>query len=169
MVGLYAAKIRALKPVEPYHGYGIKYSDEVVIRKVGKTAGKGKKIGAVMLTKQDKNKNRVVRHVRVRRKISGTAERPRLNVYRSLNEIYAQIIDDEKGVTLVSVSTKEKELKSALEGKNKTEQARLVGETVAQRAKSKNINDVVFDRGGYLYTGRVQALAEGARSKGLNF
>lgn len=122
-----------------------------------------------MLTKQDKNKNRVVRHVRVRRKISGTAERPRLNVYRSLNEIYAQIIDDEKGVTLVSVSTKEKELKSALEGKNKTEQARLVGETVAQRAKSKNINDVVFDRGGYLYTGRVQALAEGARSKGLNF
>ncbi len=122
-----------------------------------------------MLTKQDKNKNRVVRHVRVRKKISGTAERPRLNVYRSLNEIYAQIIDDEKGVTLVSVSTKEKELKSALEGKNKTEQARLVGETVAQRAKSKNINDVVFDRGGYLYTGRVQALAEGARSKGLNF
>ncbi len=122
-----------------------------------------------MLTKQDKNKNRVVRHVRVRRKISGTAERPRLNVYRSLNEIYAQIIDDEKGVTLVSVSTKEKELKSALEGKNKTEQARLVGETIAQRAKSKNINDVVFDRGGYLYTGRVQALAEGARSKGLNF
>lgn len=122
-----------------------------------------------MLTKQDKNKNRVVRHVRVRRKISGTAERPRLNVYRSLNEIFAQIIDDEKGVTLVSVSTKEKELKSVLEGKNKTEQARLVGETVAERAKSKNIVNVVFDRGGYLYTGRVQALAEGARLKGLNF
>lgn len=78
-----------------------------------------------MLTKQDKNKNRVVRHVRVRRKISGTAERPRLNVYRSLNEIYAQIIDDEKGVTLVSVSTKEKELKSVLEGKNKTEPSKI--------------------------------------------
>lgn len=122
-----------------------------------------------MITKQDKNQNRIVRHKRVRRKISGTSARPRLNVYRSLNEIYAQIIDDEKAVTLVSVSTKEKALKDSLAGKTKTEQARLVGELIAERAIENKIVDVVFDRGGYLYTGRVQALAEGARSKGLNF
>lgn len=122
-----------------------------------------------MITKQDKNKSRVVRHARVRSKISGTTQRPRLNVYKSLNEIYAQLIDDEKSVTLVSASSKEKELAKVMEGKNKTEQARIVGETVAERAKKHKITDVVFDRGGYIYTGRVQALAEGARSKGLNF
>lgn len=122
-----------------------------------------------MFSKKDKNQSRQVRHLRVRNKISGTAERPRLNVYRSLNEIYAQIIDDTKGVTLASCSTLDKELSKSLANKNKTEQAKLVGLEIAKRAKKLKVEDVVFDRGGYLYTGRVQALAEGAREGGLRF
>lgn len=122
-----------------------------------------------MITVNDKNKDRVIRHKRVRKNLSGTAERPRLCVYRSLNNIYAQIIDDEKGVTLVSASTLDKEVMENLKGKNKTEQARLVGEVVGKRAVAKKIKTVVFDRGGYLYTGRVQAVADGARSVGLEF
>ena len=122
-----------------------------------------------MITVNDKNKDRVIRHKRVRKNLSGTAERPRLCVYRSLNNIYAQIIDDEKGVTLVSASTLDKEVMENLKGKNKTEQARLVGEVVGKRAVAKKIKTVVFDRGGYLYTGRVQAVADGARSAGLEF
>ncbi|MGI5841964.1 MAG: 50S ribosomal protein L18 [Christensenellales bacterium] len=122
-----------------------------------------------MITKQDKNVNRKIRHFRVRNNVYGTAERPRLNVFRSLNEIYAQIIDDTKGVTLVSASTKEKALQESLKGLNKTAQAKLIGEAVAKKALEKNITAVVFDRGGYLYTGRVAALAEGARSQGLKF
>ncbi len=118
-----------------------------------------------MITKPDKNKTRQKRHMRVRNKISGTAERPRLNVFRSNKNIYAQIIDDVAGVTLVSAST----LDSEVSGDNKTDQAKGVGELVAKRAVEKNVSDVVFDRGGYLYHGRVQALAEAARENGLKF
>ncbi len=109
------------------------------------------------------------RHIRVRRNVIGTAERPRLNVFRSLDEIYAQVIDDNKGHTLVSASTLENELKKKLKGKTKKEQAKLVGQAVADRAKKKGVKDVVFDRGGYKYIGRVAALADGARENGLKF
>ncbi|MBQ0017490.1 MAG: 50S ribosomal protein L18 [Clostridiales bacterium] len=115
----------------------------------------------------DKNAERLVRHARVRTKISGTSRRPRLSVYRSTNEIYCQVIDDEKQCTLVSASSKEKALAEELKGKTKTEQARLVGSAVAKKALSKKIKEVVFDRGGYVYTGRVKAVAEGARDSGL--
>ena len=114
-----------------------------------------------MISKPDKNKIRQRRHMRVRGKISGTAERPRLSVYRSNKNIYAQLIDDVKGVTLT--------IDSEVSGKSKTEQASGVGELIAKRAAAKNITNVVFDRGGYLYHGRVQALAEAARENGLKF
>ena len=120
-----------------------------------------------------KKKSRAVarkrRHNRVRKQVHGTAEKPRLNVYRSLNEIYAQVIDDNKGHTMVSASTIDGELKKKTKGMNKKEQATLVGQTIAERAKKKGIKEVVFDRGGYKYIGRVAALADGAREKGLQF
>lgn len=122
-----------------------------------------------MINLKDKNTERVKRHARVRNKISGTAERPRLCVYRSLTKIYAQVIDDVKGVTIASASTLDKDLADALKGKNKTEQAKIVGEAVAKRAMKKKVKTVVFDRSGYIYTGRVQALADGARDAGLKF
>ena len=122
-----------------------------------------------MIKKTDKNQERLVRHKRVRRKVSGTTARPRLCVYRSLAQMYAQIIDDTTGVTLVSASTLDAEVKASLAGKSKSEQAKLVGETIAKRAIEKNITEVVFDRGGYIYIGRVQALADGAREAGLKF
>ncbi len=122
-----------------------------------------------MFNKKDRNEIRVIRHTRVRKKISGTSDCPRLDVYRSNASIYAQIIDDSKGVTLVSASSLDKELENEIKGKTKTEQARLVGELVAKKALKAKIKNVVFDRGGYIYTGRVQALAEGARSAGLEF
>lgn len=122
-----------------------------------------------MITVQDKNKNRIVRHKRVRNIVVGTPERPRLNVYRSLNNIYAQIIDDQNGKTLASASTLDKEVVELIKDKTKTEAAKIVGEVVAKRAKAKKIKNVVFDRGGYLYTGRVQAVADGAREAGLEF
>ncbi len=122
-----------------------------------------------MINKKDKNSERVVRHKRVRAKVFGTRERPRLCVYRSLSQIYAQIIDDEKGVTLASASTLDKEVKSLIQGKSKSEQAKIVGETIAKKAQEKGISEVVFDRGGYIYIGRVQALADGAREAGLKF
>lgn len=109
------------------------------------------------------------RHTRVRKTITGTADRPRLNVFRSLSEIYAQLIDDDSGHTLVSASTVDPSLRSDVDGKTKLEQARLVGETIAERAKATGIKRVVFDRGGYQYMGRVKALAEGAREAGLEF
>ncbi|MCI1957791.1 MAG: 50S ribosomal protein L18 [[Lactobacillus] timonensis] len=118
-----------------------------------------------MIIKPDKNKLRQRRHMRVRGKISGTAERPRLSVYRSNNNIYAQLIDDVKGVTLASAST----LDSEVSGKTKTDQAASVGELIAKRGAAKNIKNVVFDRGGYLYHGRVAALATAARENGLQF
>ena len=122
-----------------------------------------------MIKKDDKNQLRQRRHARVRKNVSGTAETPRLNVYRSLNHIYVQIIDDVKGVTLVSASTMEKEVRGQLAGKTKTEAAKLVGVKAGERAKEKGIEAVVFDRGGYLYTGRVKAVADGAREAGLKF
>ncbi|MCM1438555.1 MAG: 50S ribosomal protein L18 [Roseburia sp.] len=122
-----------------------------------------------MIKKIDKNQERLRRHTRVRKKISGTAETPRLSVYRSLNHIYAQVIDDTKGVTLCSASTMEKEVKGEIKDMTKTEAAKLVGKKVAERALKKGVKAVVFDRGGYLYTGRVQAVADGAREAGLNF
>lgn len=112
---------------------------------------------------------RKTRHRRIRAKVSGTTERPRLNVYRSLTHIYAQVIDDVTGRTVVSASTNEKDIRSATDGKAKKEQARLVGKTVAERAKAAGIETVVFDRGGYIYRGRVKELAEGAREAGLEF
>lgn len=122
-----------------------------------------------MINKTDKNEERLVRHKRVRTKVAGTSERPRLCVYRSLSQIYAQIIDDTKGVTLCSCSTLDPEVKKELSGKNKSEQAKLVGQTIAKRAIENKITEVVFDRGGYIYIGRVQALADGAREAGLKF
>ncbi len=119
-----------------------------------------------MVTKQDSNKARQRRHKRVRGKVSGTADCPRLNVYRSLQNIYAQLIDDVKGVTLVSASSVEKDFEEY--GGNKTA-AHKVGELIAERAAEKGITECVFDRGGYIYHGRVQELAEGAREGGLKF
>ena len=122
-----------------------------------------------MINKINKNQDRLKRHKRVRGKIKGTAETPRLSVYRSLTNIYAQLIDDVKGNTLVTASTLSKELKGPFEGKDKKAQAFAVGELLAKKAKSKKIKAVVFDRGGYLYTGRVASLADGARKGGLEF
>ena len=122
-----------------------------------------------MISKVDKNSVRKKRHDRTRRHILGTAERPSLNVYRSLNHIHAQVIDDEVGPTLAAASTLDAEVKAQLEGKNKKEAANLVGEIVARRALDKGVKEVVFDRGGYLYTGRVAEVAEGARKAGLEF
>ena len=122
-----------------------------------------------MFKKRDRNEIRVIRHARVRKKISGTPEMPRLCVYRSNSNIYAQVIDDTKGCTLVSASTLDANLKGQLEEVDKKGAAKLVGKLVAERAMNAGIEKVVFDRGGYLYTGRVAALAEGAREAGLKF
>ena len=122
-----------------------------------------------MLKKVDKNQKRVTRHERIRNKITGTPERPRLNIYKSSKHIYAQVIDDATGITLVSASTLDKELRDKVAELTKQEAAKLVGKTVGERAKEKDINAVVFDRGGYLYHGRVKLLAEGARESGLEF
>lgn len=120
-----------------------------------------------MISKPSKNEARKKRHARIRRKISGTQERPRLNVFRSSKHIYAQLIDDVAGVTLASASTLDKELK--LENGGNVEAARKVGELIAKRALEKGYKKVVFDRGGYLYHGRVKSLAEAAREAGLEF
>ena len=118
-----------------------------------------------MIKKIDTNAQRLRRHKRVRAKISGTPERPRLNVFRSETNIYAQVIDDVNGVTLVSASS----LETGFGAGSNCEAAKKVGQTVAERAKAKGISVVVFDRGGYVYHGRVKALAEGAREGGLEF
>lgn len=122
-----------------------------------------------MLKKANKNENRLQRHKRVRRKITGTTQRPRLCIFRSSNNIYAQIIDDTNRVTVISASSLEAEIKDAINHCGNKEAARKVGELVAKRAVEKGITEVVFDRGGYLYHGRVQELAEGAREAGLKF
>ncbi len=122
-----------------------------------------------MLKKADKNANRLQRHKRVRRKITGTTQRPRLCVFRSANNIYAQIIDDTNRVTLAAASSLEAEVKGAVNHTGNKEAARKVGELIAKKAVEKGITEVVFDRGGYLYHGRVQVLAEAAREAGLKF
>ena len=121
------------------------------------------------MAKNSRSVARVHRHARVRKSLQGTAERPRLNVFRSLSAIYAQVIDDQSGRTLLSASTVDRELRERMKGLKKADQAKLVGQTVAERAKSKGIQAVVFDRGGYRYSGRVKALADGARESGLQF
>ena len=112
---------------------------------------------------------RIRRHERVRKTVAGTAERPRLAVFRSLNHIYAQVIDDSKGVTLTAASTLDADIKSAAAGKKKSEESKLVGALIAKRAKEAGVNAVVFDRGGNRYQGRVKALADAAREGGLKF
>jgi len=112
---------------------------------------------------------RIRRHARVRKHVSGTPARPRLSVFRGLSEIYAQVIDDEAGKTLVSASSIDAELRAKMKGLKKIEQARLVGEAIAERAKGTGITSIVFDRGGFRYTGRVKALADAAREGGLQF
>lgn len=121
------------------------------------------------MTKSSRTDARLRRHQRVRKQVAGTAVRPRLNVFRSLTAIYAQIIDDAAGRTLVSASSLDKDLREKVKGLKKSEQAKAVGRAVAERAKGKGINSVVFDRGGFQYVGRVKALAEGAREGGLQF
>jgi len=122
-----------------------------------------------MFKKRDRNEVRVIRHARVRKKISGTPDRPRLCVYRSLNHVYAQLIDDTVGNTLVSASTLDKSIAEQLPELDKKGAAKLVGQLIARRAQDKGIKSVVFDRGGYVYTGRVEQLAAGAREAGLEF
>ena len=119
--------------------------------------------------KISRSKARQRRHLRVRKRVNGTPFRPRLNIFRSLSDIYAQVIDDEAGNTIVSASSIDNELRNDMSGKTKTEQAELVGQAIAKRAKSLGIEQVVFDRAGYRYIGRVKALADGAREGGLQF
>ena len=122
-----------------------------------------------MLKANDKNKNRIARHKRVRKKISGTPEKPRLNVYKSNANIYAQIIDDTEGKTLVQASSIDKELKETLKNGGNMEAAKAVGFLIGKRAKEKGIEKVVFDRSGYLYHGKIKELGDAAREAGLEF
>ena len=122
-----------------------------------------------MFKKVSKNANRLSRHQRVRNKVTGTQERPRLNVYRSLTNIYAQLIDDVAGKTLVAASSLDKEIKDAVKSTGNIEAAKLVGQLVGKKALEQGIENVTFDRGGNIYHGRVKALAEGAREAGLKF
>ena len=121
------------------------------------------------MTKKTRAESRIRRHERVRKNVHGTPDRPRISVFRSLAEIYAQVIDDEAGHTLAAASSVDHELREKIKGLKKTEQAKLVGELVAKRAIEKGVKQVVFDRGGFRYIGRVKALADGARSAGLDF
>lgn len=122
-----------------------------------------------MINKKDKNQDRVIRHARVRKKVFGTEARPRLCVFRSTNHIYAQVIDDIKGNTLCAASSLDKDVAKKIKDLSKSEVSKVVGAAIAAKALKLGIKEVVFDRGGYLYTGRVQALAEGAREAGLEF
>lgn len=122
-----------------------------------------------MISKRDKNQARKIRHYRMRKNIVGTSERPRLNVFRSLQQVYAQIIDDNEGTTIVSASTMGKALKGKFSNGGNIEAAKAVGKLVAERALEKGITEVVFDRGGYLYHGIIKELADSAREAGLKF
>ena len=121
------------------------------------------------MTKNSRSLGRVRRHTRVRKNLTGTGARPRLNVFRSSSAIYAQLIDDQAGHTLISASTVDRDLRGKLKGLKKSEQAKLVGQAIAERARTKDIQEIIFDRGGYRYIGRVKALADGAREGGLKF
>ena len=122
-----------------------------------------------MVSKQSRQEVRVKKHMKIRNRFSGTAERPRLAVFRSNNHMYAQIIDDTVGNTLVAASTLEKEIKSELEKTNNVDAAAYLGTVIAKRAMEKGIKEVVFDRGGFIYQGKIEALAEAAREAGLEF
>ena len=122
-----------------------------------------------MIKKQSRSKVRAKKHLKLRNHISGTAEKPRLSVFRSNNHMYAQIIDDTVGNTLVSASTLQKDVKAELEKTNNVEAAAYLGKVIAERAKEKGITEVVFDRGGFIYQGKIKALADAAREAGLNF
>jgi large subunit ribosomal protein L18 len=122
-----------------------------------------------MKTKADKNAERQVRHVRLRRRVRGTDQRPRLCVYRSGRHIYAQVIDDGRGATLTAASSLDPDAKARIAGKRPLDQSKEIGLLLAERAKAQGVTSVVFDRGGYLYHGRVKALADGAREGGLEF
>ena len=122
-----------------------------------------------MSTKNSRSVARIRRHQRVRKTVQGTPERPRLSVFRSIAEIYAQVIDDEAATTLVSASSIDQELRAQAQAMKKSDQARLVGKMIAERARAKGIKQVVFDRGGFRYIGRVKALADAAREGGLEF
>ncbi len=122
-----------------------------------------------MVKKESRSEIRAKKHMRIRNRFSGTAERPRLTVFRSNNHMYAQIIDDVEGKTLVAASTMEKEVKAELDKTNNVEAAAYVGTVIAKRALEKGIKEVVFDRGGFIYQGKVAALAEAAREAGLEF
>ena len=122
-----------------------------------------------MVRKESRQKVRVKKHMRIRNRLSGTTERPRLAVFRSNNHMYAQIIDDTVGNTLVSASTLQKDVKAELEKTNNVEAAAYLGKVIAERAKEKGITEVVFDRGGFIYQGKIKALADAAREAGLNF
>ena len=122
-----------------------------------------------MIKHKDRNESRRRRHLRIRRAVQGNADRPRLSVFRSLAHIYAQVIDDHRRATLVAASSLDPEIRTEASNAKKTEAGRLVGRLLARRAKEKGVGRVVFDRGGYLYHGRVKALAEGAREGGLEF
>ena len=119
--------------------------------------------------KTTRSEARIRRHARVRKHVSGTAEKPRMSVFRSLADIYVQVLDDQQGVTLVSASSIDHDLRKKMKGQTKVQEAEIVGQVVAERAKAKGIQNVVFDRGGFQYIGRVKALAEAARKAGLEF
>ncbi|MCL4833451.1 MAG: 50S ribosomal protein L18 [Caldilineaceae bacterium] len=122
-----------------------------------------------MMAKETRAQGRIRRHQRVRRKVHGTADRPRLNVFRSLQHIYAQVINDDDGNTIAAASTLDPALRASLSSMSKVDEAKAVGKLVAERAKEKGVESVVFDRGGYQYHGRVKALADASRESGLNF
>ena len=121
------------------------------------------------MAKNNRSIARIRRHARVRKTLSGTTARPRLNIFKSLSGIYAQVIDDEQGITLTSASTVDKDLREKVKGMKKIDQAKEIGKAIAERAKSKGVSTVVFDRGGFRYVGRVKALADAAREGGLQF
>jgi large subunit ribosomal protein L6 len=169
-MGQTAATLRSFRPPEPYGGKGVRYKDENIRRKAGKASAKGGKGGGKggKLT-MAKLEGRERRKLRIRKKITGTSERPRLSVFRSAKHIYAQVIDDTTGKTLAHASTLSEAIQGDLNEANKTEAARAVGRLIAKLCKDKNITQVVFDRNGYMYHGRVVALAEGAREGELGF
>ena len=168
VVGQVAADIRSIRKPEPYKGKGVRYQGERVLRKAGKA---GKKLVSTMMRAsiaQIRRESRIRRHRRVRKKIHGTAERPRLAVYRSNKHVVAQVIDDDAGRTLAAASTAEADVRGAGSGATVDAAARI-GKLVAERAKAAGIEQVVFDRGGFIYHGRIAALAAAARDEGLEF
>ena len=168
-VGQYAAEIRDKRRPEPYKGKGIKYADEVIRRKVGKTGKKQYKESVKMINKVSRAQVRQKKHRRMRNHIAGTAARPRLAVFRSNSHMYAQIIDDTVGHTLVSASTLQKDVKAELEKTNDVKAAAYLGTVIGKKAVEAGIKEVVFDRGGFIYQGKIQALADAAREAGLEF